>query len=207
MIVEGVEDIHSVCGIMRAHIAWSSQPSEYPVYISRGGGAEEILSAQLIPLKLRERFTQVLGVMLDADEEPKSRYARIRSQCIAEFPNMPVDLPDGGLVVENGSKRRLGVWIMPDNVAPGTLEVFLQYMVPSTSAAVWDHAVTSAAAAKQLGAPYHDSHCPKANLYTWLAWQDEPAQRAGEALTRKILDPHAPSAANFIKWFRSLYQL
>ena len=96
---------------------------------------------------------------------------------------------------------------MPDNSSEGTLEVFLRYMVPAESSSVWDHAIRSTASAKELGAPYRDCHCPKANLYTWLAWQDEPAQRPGEALTKKILDPHAPSAVAFVKWFRDLYQL
>jgi hypothetical protein len=192
---------------MRAHIAWSTAASEYPVYIMPGGGAEEILTSNLIALKLRERFTKILGVMLDADEKPKGRYTRIRSQCLTELPMMPENLPAEGLIIESGSNKRFGVWIMPDNVAEGTLEVFLRYMVPPESTPVWEHAIRSATAAKQLGAPYRDCHYPKANLYTWLAWQDEPAQRAGEALTKRILDPHAPSATQFVKWFRELYQL
>jgi hypothetical protein len=48
---------------------------------------------------------------------------------------------------------------------------------------------------------------PKAFLYTWLAWQDEPGQHPGAALTRKILDPHAASAVPFVNWFRQLYVL
>jgi hypothetical protein len=47
----------------------------------------------------------------------------------------------------------------------------------------------------------------KANLYTWLAWQDEPGQTPGHALTRKILDPSSPSALSFVKWFMALYSL
>jgi hypothetical protein len=207
MIVEGKEDLFAVQGIMRAHIAWSSVPDQYPVFITDGGGAEEILSAELIPLKLRGRLTKTLGVMLDADDSPSGRYRHIRSQCIGDFTNMPEALPPEGLVVENSSGKRLGVWIMPDNVSEGALEIFLRYMVPQNSKSVWDHAVDSTSAARTIGAPYRDCHCDKANLYTWLSWQDEPSQRPGEALTKKILDPHAPSAAPFVKWFRELYQL
>jgi hypothetical protein len=207
LLVEGVEDLHSVCGIMRAHIAWSAEPKEYPVYITAGGGAAEILAARLIALKLKERFTRILGVMLDADEKPKNRYGHIRSQCLPDFPNMPDDLSSEGLVLENGSGKRIGVWIMPDNITSGSLELFLRHMVPAESAHIWNHAINSTASAKRLGAPYHDSHCDKANLYTWLAWQNEPAQRAGEALAKKILDPHSLSAAAFVKWFKDLYQL
>jgi hypothetical protein len=192
---------------MQAHIAWSAVPDEYPVFISAGGGANEILTSGLIPLKLRERFTTILGVMLDADEKPQGRYANRRSQCLSDFPGMPQNLPSEGLVIENGDKKRLGVWIMPDNVTEGSLEVFLRYLVPSDLEALWNHAVDSSTSAKGLGATYRDCHCPKAHLYTWLAWHDEPAQRAGEAITRKILDPHAGSAKPFVKWFRELYQL
>ncbi len=207
MIVEGREDLYAVCGIMRAHIAWSAVADEYPVYISSGGGAEEILSAELISLRLRARLTRTLGVMLDADESPKGRYAGIRSQCIPDFPNMPETLPVDGLIVDNAAGKRLGIWIMPDNVTEGALEVFLRYLVPDDSKKVWDHAVDSTSAAKGVGAPYRDAHCDKANLYTWLAWPDEPSQRPGEALTRRILDPHAASAVPFVNWFRGLYQL
>ncbi len=192
---------------MKAHVAWSADANEYPVYICAGGGATEILAAGLITLKLRERFTKILGIMLDADEKPKGRYRQIRSQCLVEFPEMPDDLPREGLVLENADGKRIGVWIMPDNIAEGGLEVFLRYMVPTESAHIWDHAKSSSESAKQIGARYHDCHSDKANLYTWLAWQNEPSQRAGEALTKKILDPHAPSATTFVKWFRDLYQL
>ena len=122
-------------------------------------------------------------------------------------PNLPQTLPAEGLIEENASGKRLGVWIMPDNVTDGDLEIFLRHLVPEGSKPLWDHAVQSTASAKGIGAPYNDCHCHKANLYTWLAWQDEPTQRQGEALTKKILDSHAPSATLFVKWFRQLYQL
>jgi hypothetical protein len=207
MIVEGREDLFAVYGIMRAHVAWSAVPDEYPVFITSGGGAEEIISAGLVPLTLRTRTTKTLGVMLDADDNPLSRYTSIRSQCLSDFPSLPDKLSSEGLIASNNSGKRLGIWIMPDNVTAGALEIFLRHMVPPASKHIWDHAVGSTAEAKTKGAPYRDAHCDKANLYTWLSWQDEPSQRPGEALTKKLLDPHAPSAAPFVKWFRELYQL
>lgn len=46
----------------------------------------------------------------------------------------------------------------------------------------------------------------KANLHTWLAWQDEPGYPPGTALTRQLLDPHKETAAPFVKWFRNLFE-
>jgi hypothetical protein len=123
------------------------------------------------------------------------------------FPGMPQDLPTEGLIIENNEHKRLGAWIMPDNASEGSLEMFLRHLVPGDLEALWTHAVTSTAAAKPVGACYRDCHLSKANLYAWLAWQDEPGQRAGAALTKKVLDAHAESAAPFVKWFRELYQL
>ena len=193
---------------MRHHIAWPAIPADYPVWITVGGGDEEILKPPFISTKLKEPFVKVLAIMLDADDAaPASRYGRIRSQCLSMFPAMPDKLPDTGLIVENDEHRRVGVWIMPDNRSGGCLEVFLRNLVPGDSAAVWDHAVNSTATAQNIGAPVKKCHLSKAHRYTWLSWQDEPTQRPGEALTKRLLDPHADYAAGFVKWFRDLYQI
>ena len=87
------------------------------------------------------------------------------------------------------------------------MEVFLRYLVPEDSEAVWCHAVESVKIGRSLGAPCREVHIPKAELFTWLAWQDPPGYSPGIALTKRILDPHSPHAAAFVKWFRDLYSL
>jgi hypothetical protein len=87
------------------------------------------------------------------------------------------------------------------------LETFLRYLVPDDAEIVWRHATEAVASARNLGARCRESHLPKAELYTWLAWQDPPGFSPGRALTKKILDPHSEHATPFVKWFRDLYQL
>jgi len=58
-----------------------------------------------------------------------------------------------------------------------------------------------------MGAACHESHVPKAELYTWMAWQEPPGQSPGLALTQRILDPQAKYAGPFVRWFRELYRL
>jgi hypothetical protein len=58
---------------------------------------------------------------------------------------------------------------MPDNTSEGTLETFLRFLVPESSAPLWAHATESVATARTLGASCRETHVGKANLYTWLA--------------------------------------
>lgn len=207
LVVEGYDDLFSVVGLMRAHVDWPQRPEECPVYMEIGKSAPEILEDGYLTTILKSREIQTLGVMLDADTKPSGRYERIRNLCSGFFPTLPEELPRDGLVSENDEHKWLGVWIMPDNSSEGCLETFLKYMVPNQSQSVWEHAIESVTAARAKGAPCRDGHTEKANLYTWLAWQDPPVQSPGIALTKKILDPHSPSAGPFVKWFRELYKL
>lgn len=211
LIVEGHDDLHSVCGLMRAHIGWPApgpkSADESPVFITAGGGAEKILEKGYILAKLKEPTIQILGIMLDADADPQGRYQSIRNQCVDVFPKLPKTITDSGVISANDDPKRIGIWIMPDNLVAGSVELFLQYLVPNDSENTWKHAVSSVETARSMGAGCRDQHIPKANLYTWLAWHDPPGQSPGIALTKKILDPHSASAKPFVEWFKKLYEL
>ncbi len=182
LVVEGFGDLYSVVGLMRAHVTWPQDRASAPVHIHMGNGAEEILRDGFLTTFLKSSVIKSFGVMLDADIKPRGRYNRIRDLASPFFRTMPSDLPKDGLVVENEvEKKRFGVWIMPDNASEGGLET--------------------------IGCGCRDHHVQKANLFTWLAWQDPPGQSPGESLTRKVLDPHSPSANTFVSWFRKLYAL
>jgi hypothetical protein len=207
MIVEGPDDLFSVVGLMRAHVNWPDEKGNAPVWIDAAGGVEKILEQGYLDTKLMTPGLKILGVILDADTNPHGRYESFRNRCSRPLPGLPRDLPTEGLIAENADHQRLGLWIMPDNTSGGTLETFLRLLVPENSASLWQHAKESVATARTLGASCRECHIPKANLYTWLAWHDEPGQSPGIALTRKLLDPHSPSSGAFVRWFRDLYQL
>ena len=61
---------------------------------------------------------------------------------------------------------------------------------------------------KIRGAKIKPNHIDKANIYTWLAWQDKPEQQIGIAVKKKtIFDPTHPNAQKFVTWFKDLYEL
>lgn len=192
---------------MRAHIDWPEDKNLAPVWIEIGYSADEILRDGYVTTILKGQGVETVGVMLDADAKPRERYQRIRKLCLSLFPRLPNQLPTTGLIIDNDDQLRFGVWIMPDNSSEGSLETFLKYLVPDQSEAQWQHATESVIRARDIGATCRDSHIEKANLYTWLAWQDPPGQSPGKALTKKILDPNSASAATFVNWFRELYRL
>jgi hypothetical protein len=207
LIVEGHDDLFSVAGLMRHYVNWPDNKEEVPVWIEVANGASSILQKDYISTLVKNSTTKVLGVMLDADLDAGARYDSFKNLCVGLFPKIPKQLPAEGLIVDNDDGKRIGLWVMPDNASKGAIEVFLKYLVPDASDKEWQHAVKATSEAKKLGCKYKDCHLDKANLYSWLAWQDEPGQSPGNALTKKILDPRASTAKPFVKWFMDLYSL
>jgi hypothetical protein len=168
-------------------------------------GAQDILKDGFLSVYLKDPEVTTLGVMMDADSKPSERYARIASLC-KNFFTFPPDLPKDGVALENNGKR-FGLWIMPDNLSEGDIETFLKYLVPTSGEAIWKYAVSCVTEARKIGCPCRDPHTAKANLYTWLGWQDPPGQSPGRALTQTILDPAQSTALGFVNWFMRLYRL
>jgi hypothetical protein len=205
LLVEGKNDLHSVCGIMQAFIPWPDD--DPPVYIDDKGSVDAVLDSDRLLTLLNSSKTRALGLMFDADTRLSQRYRSLRDACFSHFPDIPEEVPPDGLVVSN-RRQRLGLWIMPDNSSVGYLESFLAGLIPGSGQALWFHAIESAERAKaEFGAPYRDGHTVKAHFYTWLAWQDTPGRPPGETIKKGCLDPKAHQAAAFVAWFRRLYEV
>jgi len=176
-------------------------------WVEVGKSVDEILAHFYLTTEIKAGHVKTVGVILDADTNPVGRYQRIHQLCGAIFPTLPLQLPDTGLIVDNDDGKRFGLWLMPDNESAGDLESFLRRLVPEPQSPLWLHACDSVTTATSKGAPCRDPHIPKANLYTWLAWQDPPGQSPGSALTRKILEPQSAHAESFVRWFKGLYRV
>ncbi len=191
---------------MEAHVHWPDEIDQCPVFVEVGASVDEILKPAFLKVHIKTSNLKALGIVIDADDKPEARYRSLKA-CLKEFPGLPDSLAAGGVVTENSDGKRLGIWVMPDNHSVGCLETFLRYLVPDQSEPLWVQATASVTASREAGAPFRDVHRPKANLYTWLAWQDPPTQHPGVALKRKMLSPYSANAKPFVDWFRSLYKL
>ena len=205
LIVEGQEDKRVIPELMKGNVIFGGEKKEeWIVEIKVCGGYDKINTRYIsTPLKT----SKALGLIVDADNDLNARWQSIRNACLPSIPNLPEKLPEDGLICDTPMGIKFGVWIMPDNQTTGMLETFLRYLIPDEGEELWEYAQAVTQEAKNKGAKFIDNHLDKANIYTWLAWQDPPGRQLHLAVKKKILNPNHPKAQTFVSWFKRLYDL
>ena len=121
LLVEGPDDEHVFRGLCGQYgLPWLDEIRQY-------GGYVNLLDA--IPVRLKESDVGVLGIVLDADEDPVSRWDAISHRLKEVGYAVPPGPDPAGLVLESPDSSilpRVGVWMMPDNRMPGILEDFIR---------------------------------------------------------------------------------
>lgn len=204
LLVEGEEDQRLIPQLVEANgVVWGENEPDWIVSIKPYGGVDNLLKRGIIEAELKGSGLRILGVLLDADDDCEARWETLRNRCLSNFPYLPKDLPQTGLIHENDVGKRFGAWLFPNNKSRGMVETFLSYLVPDAQNNVWNYAKQAAQEAKNHGAGYKPSHADKANIYTWLAWADPPGRQLHDAVIQKILNPTSPLAKPFIDWFKN----
>jgi hypothetical protein len=101
-------------------------------------------------------------------------------------------------------QKQVGVWLMPDNQRDGTLEHFLRELV-QVDDSLFAHARQATAGATQNGARFAIQDTPKAEIHTWLAWQETPGLPFGAAVGAHYFLHDQAIANAFVDWFKRLY--
>ncbi len=198
LLVEGDEDKRVIPHLMEANgIRWGENRDTWIVEIDQCDGFENMVKQGLIETELKAPGLKALGIIVDANENVKQRWSSLRNRCLESFLELPDDVPAEGLIRENESGLKLGVWLMPDNRSHGMMQTFLTYLVPDDSNTVLKYAETARDKARALGAPYKDVHADKAKIHTWLAWQDPPGRPLHNAVMERLLDPCSPPCGRF----------
>ncbi len=205
--VEGKNDLHSMVQLLIRHgLDYDSEPwpPEFPEFID-SESCEKLLAG--MPLAVELGTDRTIGFVLDADSPLASRWEAVRGQLRkvgVDTPNAP---PPGGFIGESPKyQARVGVWLMPDNQRPGTLETFLSDLVAADDPLI-DHATTATTDAKQLGAKFSEPDTKKAVLHAWLAWQKRPGVPYGTAICAKYFGVDSPAAMRFVDWFKTLFAI
>lgn len=208
LLVEGEEDKRVIPQLIEANgIPWGERNQKHIVEIKAARGIEKLLEPGRISTELVDETLRRLGILLDADDDPRNCWQRVRKECLEAFPGFPASPQPEGTIVQDAEGKKLGVWIMPDNQSRGMLETFLAYLVPDKFGALWAYAQEVLVEARNRAADYSDAHRDKAAIHTWLAWQDPPGCQLHHAVLQRVLDPRSPLARPFIDWFRRLYEL
>ncbi len=157
-----------------------------------------------IPVRLKASGLERLGIVVDADIDLASRWQSLHdalSNAGYVVPDRPVN---EGLVLPLTNRPTVGVWVMPDNNLSGMLEHFASFLIPQDDR-LWDYARDCVERLPEVRFP--PQHAIKAQVHTWLAWQEEPGKPMGQAITKRYLDADAPHARQLMAWVRRLFGL
>lgn len=198
LLVEGSDDLHLIRNLARAH-GVSFDRDE----ILDCGGVEALLHESL-PLHLLGSYTSI-GVVVDADLDLQNRWQAVRDRLEKSGYAVPVTPDPDGMII---TTRRpiVGVWVMPDNALSGTLEDFARQLIMEDDD-LWPFVERSVAAIPGESRRFQQASERKAQIHTYLAWQENPGTPLGLAITKKYLQTDTALALTFVNWLKRLTTL
>jgi hypothetical protein len=215
MLVEGRNDQYVLRGLLQHHNIACAIPDRSRGYrqdaiiIDQKENIQGVLDA--LNVVLDDGDLERLAIVVDADTDLGARWDALRN-IFARFggdaiPRSPA--PDGTIITLAQPYRTLsvGVWLMPDNQVPGILENFIGFLVPGDEAPLWQRAKDCVNGIPGGQRHFSTADLPKAQIHTWLAWQREPGQPFGIAITARYLDADVSCALDLVDWVRRVFDL
>jgi hypothetical protein len=213
LLVEGPDDQHVLRNLLRHYNVPCAIPKRDPIdgntiVIDGKGGIENLFdSLQVI---LDDGDLERLGIVVDANTNIDARWVSL-CNILIDFGdvNIPANPDPHGTIMSLGQTLRtltVGVWIMPNNKLSGILEDFIGFLVPEGDL-LWERAKNCVEGIPETEQLFPKVHKPKANIHTWLAWQEEPGTPLGLAITKRYFDVNVPHAQQLVNWTRRLFDL
>jgi hypothetical protein len=209
LVTEDTDLMGATIGLMKQFVDnWGTTEREWPVKVRFAGSADQLLDERYLLTMMQASGLKALGIVFDADDRFDARWNWVRTFCAkAGGVSVAAKCPADGLVISDMKGIRFGAWIMPDNKSAGMLENFCHTLVPENMKPLWDFAKTCVDEGKKHGANYVSAHTDKAHIHTWLALQNPPGERIGNAITKRLLDSKTDAAKRYASWFKTLYKL
>jgi len=202
LLVEGVNDKHVINNLLKAH------DLENVITIRDKEGIANILATLKTEVDANQDF---LGIVVDDNSSLESRWQslidRLKDKEIG-YTKVSAKPVENGLILERQEfLPKLGVWVMPNNKLVGKIENFIRLLVPKEKENLWQFAEKAVGEIPAKEKLFADKDIIKAQVHTFLAWQDEPGRPMGESITRRYFQTDAPEALNFVEWIRILFEL
>lgn len=224
LLVEGEDDQHVVSNLLHQHdienrrLGYREQRevNNGTIAIERKSGAPELLSD--LTSELKRPNQECVGVIVDIDSEDEgvpggvqSRWDSVRNRVLQTGTSQDVpETPrrEGTVFTIEQPERdlRFGLWLMPDNAAPGAIEHFLLGIIPEQDTLL-DRARACLNTVSDEERLFREVDETKALIHTWLAWQQRPGRPMGGAVYADFFDTGANLAELFVGWIRHLYRL
>ena len=195
LLVEGKDDCHVVLALCALY----KIPKNFCVFQCES--RQKVLTRLNASILTPEKKT--IGVVLDADDSVDSRWQQIIGKIACHgyaFPSVP---NSAGTIIKRTDLPDLGIWLMPNNNDVGILEDFLLEMSDPMAMRLAKECVQKAK--EQKVALFKEVHRSKAELHTYLAWQDEPGRPLGQSVTSHALQSDTEIAHCFMTWLRTVF--
>jgi hypothetical protein len=156
-----------------------------------------------------------LGVVIDADQPTQGGFEATRTLVAKALAlhgfDAPVSSGQGGLLATHpDGLPPVGLWVMPDNIHPGTLEDWIIRCRHPGETTLWQHA--QQAIDTLPGGPRFNptTRRAKADVATWLAWQAAPGEERYTLVNslsgnQPLLDETAPLFRDLCNWLRQVF--
>jgi len=207
LLVEGIDDKKVIEKLLRRRkIVFEN------FEINNCEGLEKLL--KIVPVQIEAGSYKTLGIIVDADENPVQRWFTLQKILVAAgYENVPSSPTPNGIILKDPDEDMptIGVWLMPDNRATGSVEDFIRLLVPEADKLlpVAEKKVESLIA--QNLNRFSISHKSKAIIHTWLAWQERPGKQMGGAITYRFIKTQEyllddGKASGFVEWLKKLFR-
>jgi len=199
LLVEGNEDKHVILALRERE----NIPKNFEIIDCKG--IERLFRD--IPRRIEESDIEVVGVIIDADDNLTGRWQRISQILLRAGFNVPENIPETGLLLtHHDTGIKVGIWIMPDNNINGMLEDFMRFLIPAGDDLLPIANDTLSEIERQNFNRYSLVHKSKALIHTWLAWQEEAGKPLGQSITMRYLNTDNETCARLLAWIRTTFQ-
>ena len=190
LLVEGLSDKHMIFHLRQ------SRGLNIPFKILSKRGAPNLIESIKNEINVSNR--KAVGIVLDANNNLLEKWDKVKNKIPEKF-NLPDNFPIQGMVVDNNP--RVGVWFMPDNQSPGSIEDFVIKMIPDNDP-VWPFSREYI-----CGVPreHLKGNLQKAFLHAWLATREKPGFM-GAAIGAGDLAIDGDLCDRFCNWLESLFR-
>jgi hypothetical protein len=175
---------------------------------SKGGICN--LLPDLIPQLIDEdAVIKKLAIIVDADSLPNSNYQKTieRISIIIEpFGYKLIADKSNGIFYKNSDGLSdIGLWVMPNNENEGMLEDWIKECIHPDEHSIFTHAKS---VIDSLASPkFKPIHKSKAEVATWLAWQEKPGHGLYWAAhsNNNLLDSSSHLYQKLVNWLKRVY--
>lgn len=197
LLVEGIDDQHVIWALCKKYNVKET------FNVKDCKGIDKLL--EQIPLRFKESDIETIGIIVDADQDLKSRWESLKYILTNHGYNVPNELPFQGLIISNNIIK-VGVWIMPDNNLNGMLEDFVTFLIPKEDKLLPIINSTIEDIENKKLNKYPTIYKSKAIIHNWLSLQEDPGTPMGLSITKRYLTTEEENCQKLLNWINDLYK-